>query len=71
VTYPIRTSAERALRASDAEHVAAIAAMPCPICGVSASAECRYGVALAAPGGQFPGRAHTRRVRLYLDKVRP
>lgn len=36
------------------------------VAGAEPRAECVYGV-LSGPRATFPGRAHTRRVRAYLD----
>lgn len=62
-------SVARAMRATEEEHLAAIASVACPICGAAAGAECAYGLDKApALRQQFPGRAHTRRVRRHLDR---
>lgn len=59
-------SVSRAMAATEADHAAAIATVRCVICGAQPGAECVYGV-LSGPRATFPGRAHTRRVRAYLD----
>lgn len=67
MTAPLAT-VERAARATDAEHVAARDAERCPICGADAGTECTYGALGGKPPEQFPGRVHTRRLRLYLAR---
>lgn len=59
-------SVARAMAATEAEHSAAISTVRCVICGAEPGAECVYGV-LSGRRESFPGRAHTRRVRAYLD----
>ncbi len=63
-------SVDRALSATDEEHVAARDTTACPICGAAPGVECTYGALSGALSGQaFPGRVHTRRLRVYLATV--
>lgn len=54
--------------ATPEQHRAAIAQHACPICGVAPGAECAFGISQGR-AERFPGKAHTRRVRLLLDAV--
>lgn len=60
-------SVERALEANELEHAGAILTVSCIICGAAAGVECTYGALGGERAGQdYPGHAHTRRVRQYL-----
>jgi hypothetical protein len=64
----IAASVHRAISATPEEHAAAISTTQCPICGAAPGVECTYGsnASRYKPPEQFPGRAHTRRVRAYI-----
>lgn len=66
----LRAEPARAIAASDDEHRAAIAETACPICFAEDGMECFYGAGAGLPAGRhYPGKAHMRRVRVYLDGV--
>ena len=64
------SSVERASAATDDDHAGARDTTACPICGAAPGVECAYGALSGRPAGQaFPGRVHTRRLRVYLATV--